>query len=270
MDKLPKPWRSLAIPSSIGDQTPIDINTNLHNEPCCISGSPLGTNLAHIIPRKALEWFNKNNMEGYQTVSMGGSAIDDPSNLIPLRADIHHLFRSGYLTLVPKLDPADPSKYRLVVHVLNPPCVSTSPLLMSTDSYLEMFTRYQNLECLPLKGVHVEYLFARFAWSLFSDATIQLFRNKSQIYKIRDFKYNYWPESVKSLEGAKVPKPRSWASASMRGKKRKYSAIERKTEQKREEKREDPGDYSSEHSSGDSEAYSEVDSEYAREMEGMG
>lgn len=89
------------------------------------------------------------------------SAINDDKNILVLRKDLHHLFDSRRFTFVPKRFRACASEpAELVTHVLLP---SGSP---------EFVGLYHNRSPQLIRGISVECLFARFAWSLFTDEHI--------------------------------------------------------------------------------------------------
>ncbi|KAI9832093.1 MAG: hypothetical protein M1826_002422 [Phylliscum demangeonii] len=76
----------------------------------------------------------------------GVSAVDDLSNMLLLRSDIHSSFDKRRLVFVPKAS-------CFVAHVLVP-----AP---------ELIRLYQNAKMQPLHGVSIEFLLARLAWAIF-------------------------------------------------------------------------------------------------------
>jgi hypothetical protein len=93
------------------------------------------------------------------------SAINDDKNILILRKDLHHLFDARRFTFVPKRfgTYTSGSAPELVTHVLLP---SGSP---------ELVGLYHNRSPQPIHGISIECLFARFAWSLFTDEHIPFF-----------------------------------------------------------------------------------------------
>lgn len=77
--------------------------------------------------------------------------INVPRNAICLRSDIHGIFDQKRFVLVPKRSESP----TFVIHVL----VDNSPDLVDL---------YHNVSLQPLYDISVEYLLARFAWSIFS------------------------------------------------------------------------------------------------------
>jgi hypothetical protein len=95
--------------------------------------------------------------------------IDDVRNLITLRRDIHFLFDNRRFTLVPKRDAAD--KTCLVLHVFS----------LDIDYITsELVPTYHNRSPAPLTGISIQHLFARFAWSLFSEPIMPFFKGMAE------------------------------------------------------------------------------------------
>ena len=99
------------------------------------------------------------------------SPINDDKNIVLLRKDVHHLFGTRRFAFVPKsfgpttTTTTPPRLAQLVTHVLLP---SGSP---------ELIGLYHNRLTQPLCGISVECLFARFAWSIFTDEHIPFFQS---------------------------------------------------------------------------------------------
>lgn len=117
---------------------------------CRVTNHIEGTEQAHLVPRSEELWFSRNGMFQYTNQQRPGTEpIDDSCNAILLRSDIHTIFDQKRLVLVPKIS-------AFVVHILAPGFTS------------ELVDLYHNVQLQPLAGVAVEYLFARFAWSVFT------------------------------------------------------------------------------------------------------
>ncbi|KAI0179784.1 hypothetical protein GGR52DRAFT_568554 [Hypoxylon sp. FL1284] len=145
-------------------EPPLEVANDFPNEACRITGFPSGLSLAHVIPRVASGWFDRNHMRRFATsLSASNDPQNDVENLIPLRTDLHYYFDYSHFTILPKRDRDDRDmplqSYSLVVHVLNPPG-------KSHGGDLTILKEYHNLECYPMRRIPVEYLFARFAWSI--------------------------------------------------------------------------------------------------------
>lgn len=99
-----------------------------------------------------------------------------------LRRDIHNLFDKRRLVLVPK-------QGKLVIHVLG-----------SDAGTPKLLTLYHNRSPLPLSGVSIEFLYARFAWAIFCDEYLPFFRTATQQYSL----LLYDPKSTKCAQRDKV------------------------------------------------------------------
>lgn len=121
---------------------------------CRVSGHIESTETAHLIPWSERQWFNENSMFQYGNFSrVEIDPIDDSSNAILLRSDIHTIFDSKRITVVPKLSPSGTPQYAL--HVL------------AAGASWQMVNLYHNVTLRPLTGVAPEFMLARLAWSLF-------------------------------------------------------------------------------------------------------
>lgn len=184
---------------------------------CMISGHRAGIEIAHIVHSKLGAWFTENEMSQYNTPSpLQTARIDQPSNKVRMRADLHALWDSAYLTIVPKPvfveapaflpptsqippspqpastsqssepstaapAPAPSKQYALAVHVLATPA-----------SQLEIIPLYHNLALRFQEPGNEfsrqyfdsrEFFFARFAWSIFP--LLQSFLDKQRWIAVR-------------------------------------------------------------------------------------
>ncbi|KAI0111744.1 hypothetical protein F4814DRAFT_423466 [Daldinia grandis] len=124
---------------------------------CRITNSYTPLERAHIIPSNENPWFKANAM-GFYT---GPGRIDSLHNSIALRKDVHYLWDKMETIPFPKKR-AD--IYYLVSHAFK----------TCRASDLEIEQLYHNRECQELYDVSREFLFARFAWSIFRANTITL------------------------------------------------------------------------------------------------
>ncbi|KAM0557037.1 hypothetical protein ACHAPJ_005717 [Fusarium lateritium] len=142
-DKLPDWWTA---PSS---------SASVHTKRCAITNTSYAFTWAHLIPREEHQWFNKNGMGVY---GGGSHTIDDPHNILPLKADLYVCFDQSVFALIPKSSGSPngvEAQNQYVLHVL--------------DGRESEFTAlYQNRPVESLVEGSREYLFARFAWSVFS------------------------------------------------------------------------------------------------------
>lgn len=119
---------------------------------CRITNHIEGTEHAHLVPRGEERWFCENGMFRYTNQQRPGTEpIDDSRNAILLRSDVHTVFDQKRFVLVPKAS-------AFAVHVLAPGFSS------------ELSSLYHNVTLQPLAGIAVEYLLARFAWTIFTHA----------------------------------------------------------------------------------------------------
>lgn len=104
--------------------------------------------VAHLCPKSESNWFRFNEMDQHvlQQKHTGDAAINDLSNLLLLRADLHRSFDGLQFVFIPKADGV------LCTHVLG--------------ESEELQTLYHNT-LIHKVGVAPEFLFARFAWAIF-------------------------------------------------------------------------------------------------------
>ncbi|KAM3426104.1 hypothetical protein NHJ13734_009660 [Beauveria thailandica] len=121
---------------------------------CRITASVLGNEVAHLIPQKEDAWFAVNQMTMYavRTEASPSNATNDTSNALLLRSDLHQAFDNRQLVLVPKWG-------AWAIHVL------------SGLPGEELAAVYHNVPPQALSGLAVEYLFARFAWTVLGQTT---------------------------------------------------------------------------------------------------
>ena len=100
--------------------------------------------VAHICPAKESKWFQENSMVRYIDNSSGRHEIDDVSNLVLLRSDVHGAFDQRKFVFAPKYG-------QLCTHVLG-----------ASDQYRRLF---HNTTLHPT-ALGAELLFVRFAWSI--------------------------------------------------------------------------------------------------------
>lgn len=116
---------------------------------CRMTGCREGAQVAHICPWEEAAWWYENGMARYNTGS--AATLDDASNALLLRADLHIAFDKPKFVFVPKPS-SDPEKPRLVTH------------LVEASAELEHW--YHN-RALHSVCSSIETLFARFAWTIF-------------------------------------------------------------------------------------------------------
>jgi hypothetical protein len=94
--------------------------------------------------------------------------------MVSLHKDIHFLLDKRRLALVAKRTPDDGAP-QLVLHLLIPKGSS------------QLVHLYHNRLPHAITGVAVEYLFARFAWSIFADENIPFFGHPDLTYAVLVF-----------------------------------------------------------------------------------
>ncbi|KAM3501791.1 hypothetical protein MY10362_005280 [Beauveria mimosiformis] len=116
---------------------------------CRLTASTIGAEIAHFIPRTEDAWFAANQMFQYSsrpdfTVT---NKANNPRNAMLMGAQLHSVYDQREFVIIPKWG-------AWLVHVLSGPHGE------------ELAAVYHNLEPQPLSGLAVEYLFARFAWTV--------------------------------------------------------------------------------------------------------
>ncbi|KAK0749644.1 hypothetical protein B0T18DRAFT_112286 [Schizothecium vesticola] len=113
-------------------------------------------------------------MQRYCRLPSHHSAIDDQRNMVSLRKDVHSLLDQRRLALVAKRTPDDGAP-QLVLHLLIPKGSS------------QLVHLYHNRLPHAITGVALEFLFARFAWSVFADENIPFFGHPDRTYAVLVF-----------------------------------------------------------------------------------
>lgn len=109
-------------------------------------------------------WFIENAMDHYGTLGgrTGQDVVDIPTNLIRLRADIHHLWDKRDFSIVPRCRRDESSMWAACAMTQNP----------------ELLELSHDVEVQSLAGLPSEFLLARFAWDIFP--TLLAFLQSSQ------------------------------------------------------------------------------------------
>ncbi|KAI1396717.1 hypothetical protein F4819DRAFT_120229 [Hypoxylon fuscum] len=155
--ELPIPWRSAKTESTFSISTE-------HNGSCRITGQLSSNEFCYVIPQSASKWFRKNRGP---LGNHWNDEMDTYKNKMVICRDAHYLLDNGNLVLFPlKVG----EEYHFHTRIFDTE-------LGSRAAALEAINKYHNYKCLPLHGISSEYLFARFAWALFSPENIYLFRH---------------------------------------------------------------------------------------------
>ena len=156
-DNLPASWTSckppqLPLDRQLPRQSGLAEATLARDVSCRITNHIEGTEHAHLIPRSEERWFSENGMFRYTNQQRPGSQpVDDAQNAILLRSDVHTIFDQKRFAIVPKSS-------ILLVHIVAP-----GPSLQLTNLY-------HNVSLQPLVGVAIQYILARFAWTIFAQS----------------------------------------------------------------------------------------------------
>ncbi|TKA64736.1 hypothetical protein B0A49_11887 [Cryomyces minteri] len=185
-NRLPSSWK-VGIPRVAEHPTPRQSTLNevilSRDTRCRITNHIEGTECAHLVPRSEKAWFERNMMARYGRMRPGLDFIDNPRNVVLLRSDIHTSFDSKRFAFVPKPALAVPSvsvSSDATPSTTSPPTTTSSATASSTArSYAfvthvfsspdphELTCLYHNVALQTLTGIVPEYLFARFAWTIF-------------------------------------------------------------------------------------------------------
>ncbi|KAI2466465.1 hypothetical protein F4781DRAFT_405612 [Annulohypoxylon bovei var. microspora] len=224
--RLPKPWRGLQV------QPPTSSRNNVHSPcdspmaPCCMTAHLSSLQTSHVMPPATQGWLKSNNMRKYLKDVKVKKTHLARGNMIYLRGDVHFLWDQNNIVIVPKPDSSNMGKYCFVTHVLNAPD-------KSEDANMEVFQLYHNVPCLDIPRVPVEFLFARFAWSIFTNLVIMLFNDDDgdELYSVslRDGKHE---RCTKMVQVKDLPKLSTKATgirgtSTPVGEKRKFGEMER-------------------------------------------
>jgi hypothetical protein len=118
-DQLPTSWAR--IPSSDSAEktfspSELTIALLLRDLSCRITGCKEETQAAYICPQSESEWYCQNGMLRYSGSSIAG--IDDSSNALLLRADIHIAFDKPKFVFVPKPSSNQQCPEQFVIHLI--------------------------------------------------------------------------------------------------------------------------------------------------------
>ena len=148
--RMPPTWFSEDLRISKATDPPRETTCNgivlARDVSCRVTNSTLGTEGAHLLPKSEELWHTKNSMFQYSAWEERGTT-DDPRNAILLRSDAHTLFDAKRFMIVPK-------KGKWVTHVLYGAAQD------------ELARSFHNVHVQPLTDIAVEYIFARFMYTI--------------------------------------------------------------------------------------------------------
>lgn len=149
---LPEIWtRCARVQSAVSNTAPQSNSTSAIRQrdvTCRITAFESGTEVAHLIPEHERQWFLSNSMTEWNSdlTLDPDNLLRDLGNAVLLRSDMHTAFDQRKFVFFPK----DPEGF--VLHMLEP---------TSDIGQLYHNTRLNIPQC------SLEFLFARFAWSIF-------------------------------------------------------------------------------------------------------
>ncbi|KAF7858898.1 hypothetical protein EAF04_008939 [Stromatinia cepivora] len=147
---LPSAWTTVVQRHSrapIGPPSTYSYLVRNRDTRCRITNHTTGTEVAHLCPEQEKEWFLNNMMYRYNSNTSldHQSILNDTSNMILLRSDLHKAFDDRVFFLYPKSND-------FTVHVMEP----------ATDIVL----LYHNIRTHPITSCNPRFIYARFAWSI--------------------------------------------------------------------------------------------------------
>ena len=119
---------------------------------CGISNFSYAVQGAHLVPQEEALWYQRNNMERYGDAIIRD--IDNPANIVMLKADFHICFDNRWFAITPKtMETTTPHSPQYVTHILR-------------ANAAELWPTYHNTIVQSLNERARPYLFARFAWAV--------------------------------------------------------------------------------------------------------
>ncbi|KAL5875371.1 hypothetical protein ACKVWM_009262 [Pyricularia oryzae] len=178
---LPEPWRHVTLPAHEPLNAMLGAGTGKQaaikrDGSCRISGATDACKTAHLVPYSEKYWFVSNQMRQYVQNPMSRLPIDDESNLILLRRDLHFLFDRNRYVFVPKT-PSLPSTSQS-----SSPAIAIAIHILQPQRSVQLVSTYHNrLTQQPLCGLSREMLFSRFAWALFHEEIMTFFSGDGKV-----------------------------------------------------------------------------------------
>lgn len=192
-DDLPHCWKDVPLddPPGIRSADPLAA-VRTRDQTCRLTGFYEECEVAHFVPLQHHGWFESNDMQRYCRLQSRLNPIDDDSNLILLRSDIHSLFDKRRFTVAPKT--SSDSLPNIVLHVLLP------------NMHSELHTLYHNRRLHgAANGISIEFLFARFAWSILC-AEMYPFLKGPCVYAVKLFDLKAGEQTLKDLQRDDIAK----------------------------------------------------------------
>lgn len=150
---------------------------------CVLTGQKEITEAAHLIPRHEKLWFQHETMQDYSNnPARGQECIDDVTNAITLRTDVHQLFDRKYFVFVPKLG-------KWVAHFLK------------RTSLPGPYNHNREMPGGP--DVSTQYLLARVAWAILPLSNAFLATSNSRTVQVR-VRGNNTKDEVVTIPGVDI------------------------------------------------------------------
>ncbi|KAH8757988.1 hypothetical protein F5883DRAFT_683274, partial [Diaporthe sp. PMI_573] len=122
---------------------------------CAVTASSLGPTRAHLIPKLEDKWLRRNGMAWITN-------INDPGNLLTLKADLHKEFDNRQWTIIPK-----PGIATSTASTASPPLGPTFEYAVHViGSGSELRDLYHNVTLQNCRHIPRECVLAHFAWSI--------------------------------------------------------------------------------------------------------
>lgn len=153
--ELPDAWAAAShiheatIQSAQSAQSNVSIAVRSRDVGCRITAHQTATEVAHICPKHEEDWFLSNDLQTWNinTALDPDNLLNDMSNLLLLRSDLHKAFDDRIFVFFPKADDG------FVVHFLKQ---TTDLGEIHHNSYLH-----------PIPACSPRLLYVRFAWAIF-------------------------------------------------------------------------------------------------------
>ncbi|UZP42996.1 hypothetical protein NXS19_010812 [Fusarium pseudograminearum] len=166
--ELPDLWADIdVLPDAESQTNRRDEAVFSRDATCRITACKGAREVAHLVPAGELYWFGQNQMHRYCLDQLSSMSINDTRNMLLLRRDMHFLFDHHRFVLAAKRDRSN--KAHLVLHVL------------SHERADELVPLYHNRQTQTLRGISIEFLFARLAFTLFNSVHFPPFNGMARL-----------------------------------------------------------------------------------------
>ncbi|KAI1124951.1 hypothetical protein F5Y10DRAFT_19143 [Nemania abortiva] len=169
--KLPYEWQQPHNPPN--PPPPTDQVANR----CFLTDLQIGVEECHVIPSAQQKWFIQNQMRRYCHTS-AGMKIDDKANMLSLMAHFRVAFDNHLFIIIPKPSAGSPSSSLSLSTTIAEPTSRAEPrpyafathFLSNIPEACDFANLYHNvsIQTKYINTLSREFLFARFAWALFS------------------------------------------------------------------------------------------------------